>query len=975
MLWQFLGSSLSLVLLRVLSRIFVQTPSFIRRWMPSHTFEIRRGSMKHRTRPTTRHRLVSGLASGIVLALFVIIGLFARVQQSEEPLLDSKHGRPLLIGSRRPTGPPNSAEAIFDTVGKNPGSAAHPNAPGRVRPDAPAQHELGRPYDPEGQPGLFGNPMQPLPFPELDPRFHDAIRMSDDSRSDDFPVVLSNPENRQEVWMAWVSYSGRRDQIRLARRNPETSQWGTWNLVPGVTGDVWRPSLSYDAHGKLWVIWSQQELFAANFDLCARWFDGERWGPLQNLTTAPGGDINLSVARGPDGTIHVVWQGFRKGQSDIFYMAYDGKQWSQEVRISESDRNDWTPDIDVSSNNEVFVVWDTYDRDNYDVLLRSIETGGEMGEAGAARKLSPVRVVAGSEFLEARPSVLVDADDQVWVAYEVGESGWGKDQGHLIDPERSPGSLLNMERQVRVMRLGPEPQAAGPNISELFPERKWKALVPNVHQYLSSPHLALDDRGRVHLLLRRLEYEGGIAEYWRAYALTMTQVGWSAPAMVPFSVGRLSMFVSTTPTAEGGLWVGWPRDNQPDFVVSSNLQTEAIIENVYAARYEPDTEPGERFGEPEPTPYERRPPGHPDEAADVERIRGWRARVGGKNLQILRGDTHRHTELSMDARGTPDGSVLDFYRYMIDAASMDFGFISDHQYGAEREYWWWLTEKLADLFHSPERYVAMFGYERSVVYPDGHRNIMHAERGVPAFPLAKVPDSPARSAGSVIPDDTKRLYEEVRRSGGVSIPHTSATRMGTDWRDNDPEIEPVVEIFQGDRHSYESPDAPLKDIEPQPMSPLEEVRPKGFVSNAWAKGYRLGVIASSDHFSTHISYALVWAEGRTREAVLEAVKKRRTYAATDNIILEFWIGNHFMGEEFAADTIPPIRIKAVGTRPFASVEIVRNNQCIFRSGASTEELDITYQDMEPASGLNFYYVRVQQVDGMTAWSSPIWINK
>ena len=32
----------------------------------------------------------------------------------------------------------------------------------------------------------------------------------------------------------------------------------------------------------------------------------------------------------------------------------------------------------------------------------------------------------------------------------------------------------------------------------------------------------------------------------------------------------------------------------------------------------------------------------------------------------------------------------------LDAAAMDFGLVSDHQGGADREYWWWLEEKLAD---------------------------------------------------------------------------------------------------------------------------------------------------------------------------------------------------------------------------------------------------------------------------------------
>ena len=57
--------------------------------------------------------------------------------------------------------------------------------------------------------------------------------------------------------------------------------------------------------------------------------------------------------------------------------------------------------------------------------------------------------------------------------------------------------------------------------------------------------------------------------------------------------------------------------------------------------------------------------------------------------------------------------------------------------------------------------------------------------------------------------DTKLLYEDIRPRKGIAIPHTSATRMGTDWRDNSPDLEPVVEIFQGARTNYEQLGAPL----------------------------------------------------------------------------------------------------------------------------------------------------------------------
>ena len=361
-------------------------------------------------------------------------------------------------------------------------------------------------------------------------------------------------------------------------------------------------------------------------------------------------------------------------------------------------------------------------------------------------------------------------------------------------------------------------------------------------------------------------------------------------------------------------------------------------------------------------------------------------RVDGKELQILRGDTHRHTELSLDARGTPDGSILDFYRYMLDAAAMDFGLISDHQNGAEREYWWWLEEKLADLFHAPERYVAMFGFERSIQYPYGHRNVVRAERGWPVIPFygktsyagSEFPNIRYHNGtGTVQEDDTKMLYEEVRRSGGITIPHTSATTMGTDWRDNDPEIEPLVEIFQGDRFSAEMPDAPLTDTADVPQQAITERRPAGYVSNALAKGYKLGFIASSDHLSTHLSYAMVWAADRSREAVLEAMKARRTYAATDNIVLEFWVGDHFMGERSPSARAACRRSasRRSGRARSPTPRSCATARSVYRSSPGKKEVEIRFRDLEPLAGTSYYYVRVSQVDGQTAWSSPIWVDR
>ena len=113
-----------------------------------------------------------------------------------------------------------------------------------------------------------------------------------------------------------------------------------------------------------------------------------------------------------------------------------------------------------------------------------------------------------------------------------------------------------------------------------------------------------------------------------------------------------------------------------------------------------------------------------------------------------------------------------------------------------------------------------------------------------------------------------------------------------------------------DRISYEYPGAPRapRSAEDKPIGGYRE---EGFLWSAYRKGYRLGTIASSDHWSTHISCAMFYTGEPARESIFEAIKKRRTYGATDNIVLDYRMGDSFMGEALTTSRIPPLKITAV----------------------------------------------------------------
>ena len=810
-------------------------------------------------------------------------------------------------------------------------------------------------------------------------------------REDDLPALAASPDG--SLWLVWQSYADRRDEIGIRQYRDGT--WGNLQWVPNTSGDVWLPQIAVDQRNRPWIVWSQQQ--DGNWDLYARYYDpeDELWGPMVRLTDHPMPDINPRLASNTKGEFALVWQGFRHKDSNIYLKTFHSGEWSETVQITGRPANEWEPAVALDSGGTAWVTYDSYENGNYDVYLAGAK-GGEV--------TVPEMAVAESPLFEARPTVVVDKQDRVWVAWESGGANWGKDTGYNLRPGEV-GVGLGGEREVKIRcYVGGRWQAPATPLRAAFHQSEsrrthepyifvdsngtlWVAAKRQmrVSQDASSPVRTASDNKTSPLALGT-QWTSPYGEYWLTH---YNSNGWSAARPIPESWGRMSTRIAAVSAVDGGVWLAWPTDNR-----RAEFARRAIRHEVFAGRMSPAPPPRPpSLITPEVERVEVKA-GHTNEAADLDAIRSYRTSVSGRSVQIVRGDLHRHTDLSGD--GGHDGSLQDFYRYMIDAASMDFGASTDHQ-GGSHDYWWWYSQKMTDMYHIPGAYVSLFGFERSVPYPGGHHNVLYSNRsgrvipyfmrgGVSQYRLGASPQGdepgvtprPVRNeegeiiSNGVVANDTLLLYEEVRRMGGLAIPHTSGTDQGNDWRYNNPEFVPVVEIFQGARTSYEYPGAPLSAK--SPADSPSGYQPDGFVRNAWDKGRRLGIIASSDHFSTHYAYAMVYTDRSTREGILDAIRRRHTYGATDNILLDVRMGGYFMGDEFRVDGPLRIKVKVRGTRALEKVHIIRGGKILYTRQPDTQEVTFEYTDTSAPSGTQYYYVRVEQVDKQLAWSSPCWVN-
>ena len=164
-----------------------------------------------------------------------------------------------------------------------------------------------------------------------------------------------------------------------------------------------------------------------------------------------------------------------------------------------------------------------------------------------------------------------------------------------------------------------------------------------------------------------------------------------------------------------------------------------------------------------------------------------------------------------------------------------------------------------------------------------------------------------------------------------------------------------------------------------PPAPIEDFGKykAGTYQSALEIGHRLGVFASSDHISQHVSYGGVYTEDFSRKGIVRAFNERRTIAATDKIYVEFSCNGHPLGSIFDTAEKPRLKLSVDGTADLKRVTLVRNedNYQVFDNDFEGNTFTTEWTDDAPlADGENRYYLRVEQVDGNMAWSSPVWVT-
>ncbi|MBT3288532.1 MAG: hypothetical protein HN380_14390 [Victivallales bacterium] len=802
----------------------------------------------------------------------------------------------------------------------------------------------------------------------------------------DFPALCAAADGA--TWTAYVAYRGRpnvrvslekdpknfaplqqvpcNDQLLVVREQARVAG----EAMPITAGglDLFHPAIAArDGAGPL-VVWSQRT--GQNWDLHASVRTGNKWSKPIQLTSAPGPDL-YAVLVATDQGYWLAWQSFRQGTSRIMLARIDPEALKLDapIEVTDGTANCWMPAIAADSRGRIAVAYDTYAKGDYDVYCAFLGAGSNQ----------PTQVpVATSLRFEDRASIAFDAQDRLWIAWEETGRNWGKDTGGNAAVKRVPGERIDDGRTLRVacieegkLRL---PKASLDPLLPLQqtimtvygkPKRARERIFTEEKRYAYYPRLAVTADGRICLAFRQHDYLPNLAlahqGIWSDFVTMLDGDHWLPPTRLLGSSGHRHCAPVICALPAGGVAVAGAGDGR----ASGQRKKCEANQNIRLGRYVPTGKSRSPVLEPAVAvvPPEV-PPSVAAEREAVQRMRTFRATVGGKTYRILRGDFHRHTAFSGDS-ALGDGSIDDAFRYALDAAALDTMGNGDHDNGSGFEYPWYITQKFYDLYLMQNHFIPMFSYERSVTAngPQGHKNIIMPRRGMRVLPVHGRDNIDEK--GSI--QDTRLLFQFLREQKFVSIPHTIGTGAGGNFVDRAPDVNCVVEIYQGARNSYEYADCPRGN---------KRGNTPGFYWSLLKANQKFGIIASSDHRSTHVSYAMLYVSEMSREGVMEALRRRHCYGATDNILLDVRIGTeHMMGDELKANDAPKLRIHAVGTGPIKSLDIIRNAEIYHTISPGKATVDVTWQDPAPVPGESSYYVRVIQEDGELAWGTPLWVRR
>jgi hypothetical protein len=221
------------------------------------------------------------------------------------------------------------------------------------------------------------------------------------------------------VHVVWEDRRDNRD-VRASSAPVSTLDFGGSVKINDDLGNAWQeePTIDTDEHGDVYVAWYDRRDGDPSIYMAKSTDGGQTYGSnlrVSGSTTPPQFEPDIEVI---GGNVHVVWQDGRTGVNrDIYYASApsDSLVFGTSVKVNRgtSESNQGTPSLSVEPDGTVHVVWQDY-RDGVSDVYYGVSSDG-----GRTFRDEKVNEAGGDPILEkAYPQVSVNTERTIYVVWE-----------------------------------------------------------------------------------------------------------------------------------------------------------------------------------------------------------------------------------------------------------------------------------------------------------------------------------------------------------------------------------------------------------------------------------------------------------------------------------------------------------------------------------------------------------------------------
>jgi hypothetical protein len=636
--------------------------------------------------------------------------------------------------------------------------------------------------------------------------------------------------------------------------------------------------------------------------------------------------------------IWIVWSAKRNNNWDIYARSLKQGKFSEEIRLTSHPSVDINPEIAADQEGNIHVVWETLRNNNFDIYSLQFNL----------LNLSQPKAVSASQKMELRPVIKIDSENNVFASWD----RQNKNSYSIIlkqlyksnSPEiqvspskgfnQAPSIAFDKNNYLTVAYQSDLQPNGEVGLTPWIYLKKYKDLKEIDFFTLASPgdwEKNLEDQG--------FEFPTiGFDPQNRAWITGRPSQGFFA--QVTDGKKKSDIYRFDVP--------GWGgRGKQARFVFTDDGTIYSVrrdIRYIYLNSFSTQNDHIDLIQPVEKIQYEFNA-----KISESKKIIKQIFELPG-DYKILFGDLHQHSWIS-DGMGTADAC----YTRSKHVYGYDFATLTDHEWFVNNlimpSEWEWI-KIISEKFNNESDFFTYAAYEWTTPrLPKGfgHKNVFFLDWDKPIFSL------------KTDAKNTDNLFALLKENNAFAVPHHIGW-TGTDWDHHDEIAQPNVEIV--------SAHGAFEYMGNEPITHRGGM-PGYFVQDGLAKGLKFGLIGSSDGHGLRWHHGIArkkdeWQTGLTavivkdksREAIFEALQKRRVYASSGvPIKIDFRINNHWMGEEITLNSPPEIQISVTGTNKIHYVILLRDNK------------EILYMSKD----INFGKGVIQE-DGEMAWSSPIWVN-